>query len=84
MSDPGSWLLGLGLLALVVGLIVYWLIALVVLIVPTWRICDRAGFSGALALFHLLPGIGSLIVLAVLAFGTWPNGEGKPADRGGQ
>ena len=84
MSDPGSWLLGLGLFAILIAFVVYLLVAVIVLIIPTWRICDRAGYSGALALFHLLPGIGSLIVLAVLAFGTWPKGEGKPADRGGQ
>ena len=43
-----AWILGLGALALFVLLIVHLLLALV-LIVPTWRICQRAGFSGALA-----------------------------------
>ena len=69
-----SWLLGLGSLVLVAALIVHFLFALL-LIVPTWRICRRAGFSGALSLFHLVPVIGSFIVMAILAFSTWPAGE---------
>jgi len=52
-----------------------------VLIIPTWRICTRAGFSGALSLFHLVPVIGSFIVMALLAFSDWPNGEASPARR---
>ena len=52
-----------------------------VLIIPTWRICTRAGFSGALSLFHLVPLIGSFIVMAVLAFSPWPNGEASSGDR---
>ena len=51
------------------------------LIIPTWRICTRAGFSGALSLFHLVPVIGWMIVMAVLAFSEWPNGEASPARR---
>jgi len=42
-----AWLLGLGSLVLLVLAIGHLLIALV-LIIPTWRICTRAGFSGAL------------------------------------
>src|SRR5580700_8277683 len=57
------------------------LLAALVLIIPTWRICTRAGFSGALSLFHLVPVIGSFIVMAVLAFSDWPNGEASPARR---
>ena len=71
-----GWLLGLGMFALMAILVVHVLFALL-LIVPTWRICERAGYSGLLSLFHLLPVLGSFIVMAVLAFGDWPNGEGK-------
>lgn len=69
-----TWILGLGSLVISMFLIAHLLLALV-LIIPTWRICTRAGFSGALSLFHLVPLIGSFIVMAVLAFSTWPNGE---------
>jgi uncharacterized membrane protein YhaH (DUF805 family) len=36
-----------------------------------WRILTRAGFAGPLALLVLFPGIGSLVVLCILAFGEW-------------
>lgn len=77
MQDPMSWLLGLGALVILALAIGHFLIALV-LIIPTWRICVRAGFSGALSLLHLVPVVGSFIVMAVLAFSTWPNGESTP------
>ncbi len=75
-----AWILGLGSLVVVGFLIVHLLFALL-LINPTWRICTRAGFSGALSLFHLVPVIGSFIVMAVLAFSTWPAGEARPGRR---
>ena len=73
-----SWLLGLGSLVLFFVVLAHFVVALV-LIIPTWRICTRAGFSGALALFHLVPLIGSFVVMAILAFSDWPNGEAGPA-----
>jgi uncharacterized membrane protein YhaH (DUF805 family) len=44
---------------------------LLLVIVPLWRICQRAGFHGALSLLALIPVIGTLIVGAVLSFGEW-------------
>src|SRR5258708_39476734 len=82
MENPVAWILGLGSLILFVLLIVHLLLALV-LIVPTWRICTRAGFSGALSLFHLVPVIGSFIVMAGLAFSGWPDRGTPPAEGGG-
>lgn len=75
-----AWIVGLGSLALVFFALVHLAVALV-LIIPTWRICTRAGFSGALALFHLVPFIGSFIVMAILAFSDWPSGEASRAGR---
>ncbi len=76
--DLVTWLLGLGSLVVFLVVLAHLLIALV-LIIPTWRICTRAGFSGALALFHLVPLIGSFVVMAILAFSDWPNGEATRA-----
>jgi len=76
--DAVTWLLGLGSLVVFLVVLAHLLIALV-LIIPTWRICTRAGFSGALALFHLVPLIGSFVVMAILAFSDWPNGEATRA-----
>ena len=73
-----GWLIGLSMVALMAILVVHVLFALL-LIVPSWRIFERAGYSGLYALFHLVPVIGPFIVMAILAFGDWPNGEGKPA-----
>ena len=61
--------------------IVHLLVALV-LIIPSWRILTRAGYSGALSLFHLVPVIGSFIVMAILAFGDWPAGEAHHGEGG--
>ena len=72
-----AWLIGLGSLV-VFGIVAVHLLVALVLIIPTWRICTRAGFSGALSLFHLVPLIGSFIVMAVLAFSDWPAGEARP------
>lgn len=78
MTDTAmSWLLGLGTLVLL-GVTALHVVVALVLIVPTWRICTRAGFAGAWSLCHLVPVVGSFLVMAVLAFGTWPNGEGRP------
>lgn len=37
-----------------------------------WRIFAKAGFNGALSLLNLIPGVGSLICVLILAFGRWP------------
>lgn len=37
-----------------------------------WRICTKAGFSGAMSLLLLIPGLGALILILILAFGEWP------------
>ncbi|WP_421995242.1 hypothetical protein [Reyranella sp.] len=80
MATVIAWLLGLGAVALFFLAFAHLVVSLV-LIIPTWRICTRAGFSGALSLFHLVPVIGSFIVMAVLAFSDWPNGEASSGDR---
>jgi hypothetical protein len=42
-----------------------------------WRIFSKAGYSGSLSLLILLPGLGALIVLCILAFGEWPIHRGR-------
>lgn len=37
-----------------------------------WRIFAKAGYSGAMALISLIPGLGPLICICILAFGNWP------------
>ena len=71
-----GWLIGLGTFVLLAILIVHVLLSLL-LIVPSWRILERAGFSGLLSLFHLVPVVGPFVDMAIHAFSDWPNGEGK-------
>ena len=47
-----------------------------------WRIFTKAGFNGVLSLLNLIPGIGPLICMIILAFGRWPI-EDQLALRGG-
>ncbi|MBV9232634.1 MAG: hypothetical protein JO030_01215 [Candidatus Eremiobacteraeota bacterium] len=37
-----------------------------------WRIFAKAGYNGAMSLLNLIPGVGTLICIIVLAFGRWP------------
>jgi hypothetical protein len=46
-------------------------VGVAILIIPLWRICTKAGLAGPLSLIALLPGIGQLIVLYVIAFSDW-------------
>ena len=41
-------------------------------IVFFWRICTRAGYSGAMSLLYLVPFFGVFVLLGILAFGEWP------------
>jgi hypothetical protein len=72
-----AWLMTVGVLVAFLFVIGHVLVALV-LIIPTWRICTRAGFSGALSLLHLVPVVGTLVMMAILAFSDWPAGEAPP------
>jgi uncharacterized membrane protein YhaH (DUF805 family) len=36
-----------------------------------WRILTKAGMAGPLALLLLIPGLGQIILLCILAFGDW-------------
>lgn len=61
-----------------------WLLMAVLLVVPLWRICGRAGFAPALALVAAVPFLGFLIVAAVLGFAEWPRLAHRAPPRGPQ
>jgi len=50
----------------------------ILLIYPLWRIFGRTGMSPLLSLFLLIPGIGALICVLILALGRWPAIEPDP------
>ena len=46
------------------------IIGLAIVIIPTWFICKKAGFSPWLSLLVIVP-LGGLILMYVLAFAEW-------------
>lgn len=51
--------------------LLWMLVVAVIVILPAWRICARAGFSGWLGILAIVP-IANLILLYFLAFADWP------------
>ncbi len=54
-----------------IGHIAWMLVMAAVFLIPFWRICSKAGFSGWLSLFMLIPLV-NLLFLYFLAFSDWP------------
>jgi uncharacterized membrane protein len=48
-----------------------YVVAVVVLIIPCWFICKKSGFSPWLSLLCIVPSLGTLVLLYVLAFAQW-------------
>lgn len=57
------------------------LVLAVLLIVPFWRICERAEFPGVVALLIFVPLV-NLVLLSWLAFAAWPSQRAEPPLRG--
>ena len=53
--------------------------AFILPVIAFWKICSKAGFSGALGLLTIVP-IANIILLLYLAFAEWPalRRDGKP------
>ncbi len=47
------------------------LVGMAIVIIPFWFICKKAGFSPWLSLLCLVPSLGLLILIYVLAFAEW-------------
>ena len=47
------------------------LLSCLVMIIPFWKICTKAGFPGALSVLIFIPVV-NLIFLFYLAFAQWP------------
>ncbi len=68
-------------IALVYGLVLLAIIAFTIWVY--WRIFTKAGYNGALSLLNLVPGVGPLICMLILAFGRWPIEDQIAAMQGG-
>lgn len=56
-----------------IGLHLVWMLVMaVIVVIPFWRICGKAGYSGWLSLLILIPVV-NLLLLYFLAFSEWPS-----------
>jgi ABC-type transport system involved in cytochrome c biogenesis permease subunit len=51
---------------------IFFLIGVAIVVIPTWFLCKKAGFTPWLSLICVIP-FGVLILLYVLAFAEWPS-----------
>ncbi|MGH9600141.1 MAG: hypothetical protein ACRD27_09765 [Terracidiphilus sp.] len=51
--------------------LIFYVIVVALVMVPCWFICKKAGFSPWVALACILPTLGTLVLLYVLAFADW-------------
>jgi len=58
--------------AFALGYCIVALAAIALTIFIFWRIFKKTGQNGAMSLITLIPGVGILVVLCILAFGRWP------------
>ena len=55
-----------------VGMHLAWMLVMaVIIVIPFWRICSKAGYPGGLSLLILIPLV-NLVFLYFLAFSRWP------------
>jgi len=47
------------------------LFTIIILVIPFWFICKKAGFSSWLSLLCIIPSLGTLVLLYILAFAQW-------------
>jgi len=47
------------------------IVSIIFNVIVYWRICSKAGYSGAMSLLIFVP-FGFLIMVCILAFGNWP------------
>jgi hypothetical protein len=64
-------------------LLAYFFAGAILFLIPAWRIFRRAGLDPWISLTVLIPGIGPLIALAVLAFADWPAARDIDGDASG-
>lgn len=56
------------------------LVVAILIVIPFWRLCERAGFPGLVSLLILIPLV-NLLFLYWLAFAEWPSRRSAPPSR---
>jgi hypothetical protein len=69
--DPNSMGIDQHLVYLIPLFGIFFFVAIVIVIIPLWQICKKAGFSPWLSLLAIFPTLGVLILLYILAFSQW-------------
>src|SRR5260370_41890349 len=62
---------GGALAPIIIGSLIFSVVAIIFSAVVYWRIFSKAGYSGAMGLLMFIP-IANIVVLCILAFGEWP------------
>lgn len=57
----------------IVTVIIMLVVMVAIYLFPLWKIFGKTGMNPYLALVFLVPGIGPLICVLILAFADWPN-----------
>ena len=50
---------------------IFILFGIAIVLIPSWFICKKAGFSPWLSLLCIVPTLGTLVLLYILAFADW-------------
>ncbi len=71
MLPSTNTLNGGALAPIIIGSLIFSVVAIIFSAVVYWRIFSKAGYSGAMGLLMFIP-IANIVVLCILAFGEWP------------
>ncbi len=71
MNPSTNTLNGGALAPIIIGSLIFSVVAIIFSAVVYWRIFSKAGYSGAMGLLMFIP-IANIVVLCILAFGEWP------------
>jgi ABC-type spermidine/putrescine transport system permease subunit II len=58
--------------------IIIGIVLTILFVIPLWRIFQRAGMHPAMSLLAMLPLVGPVVVMAVLAWSDWPRLSASP------
>ena len=70
-SQPNPEMVQKMIVAMMALIPIFMLIAIAIFMVPSWFICKKAGFSPWLSLLCIIPSLGTLVLMYVLAFADW-------------
>jgi len=70
-SQPDPEMIKHVITAMLVILPVIYLVVVIIVALPCWFILKKAGFTPWLSLLCLIPSLGTLVLLYVLAFAEW-------------